>query len=58
MVIRMLKENSENYRELNDISMKKYIETMNKNQLEMTIAISEVKNTLEGIKIRLDASEE
>ena len=37
MVIRMLKEIRENCKELNGnyISMKKYIETMNKNQEEM-----------------------
>ena len=37
MVIRMLKEIRENWKELNGnyISMKKYIETMNKNQEEM-----------------------
>ena len=47
MVIMMLKELSENYKELSGkyISMKKDIETMNKNQDEM-------KNTLEGIKSR------
>ena len=48
MGIRMLKELSENY-----ISMKKNIETMNKNHLEMNNAISEKKNTLKGIKSRL-----
>ena len=32
--------------------MKKKIENMNKNQLEMKNAISEMKNTLEGIKSR------
>ena len=52
MVIRMLKELSENY-----ISMKKNIETMNKNHLEMNNAISEKKNTLKGIKSRLDEAE-
>ena len=53
MVIRMLKELSGN-----NIIMKRDIETMNKNQLEMKIAISEMKNTLEGIKSRLDEAED
>ena len=37
MVIRMLKELSENYKELSGtyINMKKDIETLNKNQMEM-----------------------
>ena len=60
MVIKMLKELNENYIELsgNNIIMKRDIETMNKNQLEMKIAISEMKNTLEGIKSRLDEAED
>ena len=37
--------------------MKKGIEILNKNQLEMKNAISEVKNTLERIKSRLDKGE-
>ena len=47
----MLKELSENYKELsgNYISMKKSIETMNKNQVGMKHTIPEVKNILEGI---------
>ena len=51
----MLKKLNENYKELsgNFIIMKKYIETMNKNELEMKNAISEM-NTLERIKSRLD----
>ena len=55
MVIRMLKE-SEISKELSGIyiSMKTYIETLNKNNLEMKNAISEMKNTLEIIKSRLD----
>ena len=46
MVIRMLKELSDNYKELsgNYRSMKKEIETMNKNQEEMKNATSEIKN--------------
>ena len=56
MVIRVLKELSENYEELceNYMSMKKDIDTMNKNRLEMKNAMSEMKNTQEGIKSRLD----
>ena len=55
MVIRMLKE-SEISKELSGIyiSMKTYIETLNKNNLEMKNAISEMKNTLEIINSRLD----
>ena len=41
VVIRMLKEPNENYS-----SMKKGIEAMNKNQLEIKSTISEIKNTL------------
>ena len=37
--------------------MKKDIETINKNQLEMKNTISDMKNILEGIKIRLDEVE-
>ena len=59
MVIRMLKKLNENYKELsgNFIIMKKYIETMNKNELEMKNAISEM-NTLERIKSRLTEAED
>ena len=38
--------------------MKKGIETLNKNQMEMKNAISEMKNTLERIKSRLDEAED
>ena len=38
--------------------MKKGIETLNKNQMEMKNAISEMKNTLEGSKSRLDEPED
>ena len=38
--------------------MKTDIETMNKKQLEVKNAISEMKNTLEGIKRRLDEAED
>ena len=60
MVIRMLKELSENYKELSEnyISMKKNIETMNKNHLEIKNTIFDMKNTLEGIKCRLDEPED
>ena len=46
MVIRMLKELSDNYKELNGNynSMKKGIDTINKNQEEMKNTISEIKN--------------
>ena len=56
MVIRMLKELTENYKELSENynSMKKEIETTNKNQEEMKDTISEIKNTLAGITSRLD----
>ena len=58
LVIRMLKELSETYRELSvtHISMKKDTETLNKNKLEMKNAISEMKNTVKGIKSKLDKS--
>ena len=66
MVIRMLKELSENYEKLygnykelsgNHISMKKYVETMNKIQEEMKNTISKMKNMLENIRNRLDETE-
>ena len=62
MVMRMLNEISENYKELqesykeptaNYASMKKDIETINKSQEEMKNKIYEMKNT-EQIKSRLD----
>ena len=48
MVIRMLKELTDNYKELreNYISMKKEIETINKNQGEMNNKISEIKKRI------------
>ena len=56
MVIRMLKELTDNYKELrgNYNSMKKEIETINKNQEEMKNTNSEIENTLEGSTSRLD----
>ena len=56
MVIKMLKKLTDNYKELSGKynSMKKEIETINKNQVEMMDTISEIKNTLEGIINRLD----
>ena len=56
MVTWMLKELSENYKKLskNYGSMIKDIETMGKNQEGMKYRVSEMKNTLEGIKRRLD----
>ena len=60
MVIRMLKELTDNYKELSENykSMKRKIETINKNQQEMTNTISEIKNTLAGITNRLDEAED
>ena len=60
MVMRMLKELTDNYKELsgNYNSMKKEMESINKNQEEMKNTISEIKQTLEGITIRLDEAEE
>ena len=61
MVIRKLNELTENYQKLqgkyneltaNYINMKKEIETINKGQEEMKNTISELKNTVEGIKIK------
>ena len=51
MVIRlwMPKELSENHN-----SMKKEIETINKNQEEMKNTIPEIKNTVQGVTSRLD----
>ena len=47
MVIKMLKELTDNYKELSENynSMKKEIETINKNQEEMNDKISEIKKT-------------
>ena len=53
MVIRMLKERSENYS-----NMKKEMGTIKKNQWEVKNPISEVKNTLERINSRLDKAED
>ena len=49
MVLRMLKELSDNYKELSGKyhSTKKEIETINKNQEEMKNTISEIKYTVE-----------
>ena len=51
MVIKVLKELTDNYKDLSEnyISMKKEIETINKNQEEMNNKILEIKNTLEEI---------
>ena len=49
----MLKKLQENY-----INMKRDTETLNKNQLEMKNAISEMKNTLEGIKRKIDEAQD
>ena len=47
MIIKMLKELTDNYKELSENynSMKKEIETINKNQEEMNDKISEIKKT-------------
>ena len=67
MVIRKLNEFTENsqklqgnYNELtvNDIKMKKEIETINRCQEEIKNIIYELKNTVEGIKRRLDEAED
>ena len=67
MVIRKLNELSGNYQKLygsyeeftaNYINMKYDIETNNKSQEEMKTRTSELKNTVEGIKIRLDDAED
>ena len=60
MVIKMLKEHTDNNKELSEnyISMKKETEAINKNQEEMNNKISEIKNTLEGITRRLDEAED
>ena len=52
MVIGVLKELNENCHR-----RKKDIENMNKYQVEIKNAIFEMKNTLEGIKTRLDEAE-
>ena len=53
IVIRMLKELGRNYN-----SVKKEIETINKNKEEMENTMSEIKNTPEGINFRLDKTED
>ena len=67
MVIRMLKELSENHMELYGsyteltgkyISMKKDVETINNSQEVMKNTISEENNTLEGSKSMLDEAED
>ena len=60
MVIRMLKKLTDNYKDLSEnyISMKKEIETINKNQEKKKNKISEMKSTLEGITSRLEEAED
>ena len=67
MVIKKLTELKQNYQKLqgncneltaNYIDMKKEIETIYKRQEEKKNTISELKNTVEGIKSRLDEAEE
>ena len=59
MVIKMLKELTY-YKELseNNITMKREMETTNKNQEKMNDKIAEIKNTLEVIIRRLDEAED
>ena len=67
LVIRKLIELTENSQKLqgnynehtaNYINMKKEIETKNKGQEEMKNTISELKNTVEGIKSRFNETED
>ena len=60
MVIKMLKELTDNYKELSENynSVKKEIETIKKSQGEMQNIIWNKKNTPEGIKSRLDEAED
>lgn len=60
MVIRMIKELSENYKVFsgNCNNMKTYIDTIKRNQSELKNTIPEMKNTLEVIKDRLDEEED
>ena len=60
MVIRILKELTDNYKKLskNYSIMKKEIETINENQEKMKNTVSDIKNTLEGITSRLDEAED
>ena len=63
MVIKMLKELTDNHKELSEnyISMKKEIKAINKNQEEMNNKISGIKkktkHTLEGMTSRLDEAD-
>ena len=59
-VIRMLKELTDNCKELNENynRMKKEIETINKNQEEMKNTISEIKKALEILTSRLDEAKD
>ena len=60
MFIRMLKEVSDKCKEPNGNynSMKKEIETINKNQEGIKNTIYEIKNTLEGITSKLNEAED
>ena len=60
MVVRMLKELTDNYKELsgNCNTMKKEVKTINKNEQEMKNTISEIKKILEVITSRLDEAED
>ena len=60
MIVKMLKELSDNYKEMsgNYNSMRKEAETINKNKEEIQYILSQIKkNTLDGIS-RLDEVED
>ena len=57
MVIRILKELSENFKELSE-SMRRHREIIKNKQLEMRNIIPEVNNRLNGINSGLDEAEE
>ena len=60
MVIRMLKELTENYNELSENynRLRNKMDSINKSQEEIKNTISEIKNTLEGISSRMHVAED
>ena len=60
MLSQRITKNQGSYNELTAkyINMKKEIETINKGQEEMKKTMFELKNTVEGIKSRLDEAED
>ena len=60
MVIKILKELTDNYKEMSENynSMKKEIETINKNQQEVKNTTSKIKNILQGITSKLHEAED